>query len=111
MHMDGTDMAILGGGGTAALGFVLGVVQRYVGPRLEAMRDRLQRLETAVAAAADKLDAAERAQALGDLEGQKFTSLKIAEVHTKIEALFETQGRDIGEMKTTLARLEERIKR
>tara|TARA_R110000796_G_scaffold27577_12_gene75966 strand:+ start:2414 stop:2791 length:378 start_codon:yes stop_codon:yes gene_type:complete len=53
--MTGTDMAIIGGGGTTALAFVLGVVQRYVGPRLDALKERVVKLEEANEKLEDRL--------------------------------------------------------
>ena len=58
-------MAIVAGGGTASLGFFVGVVARYVGPRIETLkteieglRERVGKLEEATEKTEDRLTAA-----------------------------------------------------
>ena len=88
MSMDGGDLAILGGGGTAALGFVLGVVQRYVGPRLNAVRERLEKAEENLARIDEKHDALLDRMKAGLLEQREITG----DVRAELAKVRETVG-------------------
>lgn len=101
--MDPTDMAIVGTGGTAGLGFVLGVVQRYVQPRIDAMRDRISASEAAIVKLNDSLDVANKEKSEDIRKQQEFTSLKIAEVHNKLENLTQGLANDVTQIKSDLA--------
>ena len=98
--MTGTEMAVLGGAGGGALTFVLGVVQRYVSPRLEA------EARTADAKAETMMRDIEKSRS----RSQEFTSLKIAEVHAKFEALMAKQGEDLSDIKAALAEIKGEMK-
>lgn len=98
MHLDATDMAIVGGGGTAGLTFVLGVVQRYVGPRLEALRERIERLE------ADNKEMRERCDEF-DITSRKERADLDARLTAKI-----THGHDrINPLEAAVARIQGKL--
>tara|TARA_R100001594_G_scaffold76560_2_gene111181 strand:+ start:125 stop:463 length:339 start_codon:yes stop_codon:yes gene_type:complete len=100
--MDGGDLAILGGGGTAALGFVLGVVQRYVGPRLNAVRERLEKAEENLARIDEKHDALLDRMKAGLLEQREITGVKVTEVHLKMD-------KELGDVRAELAKVRETV--
>ena len=85
MAMDGADIGIISGGGTAALGFVLGVVQRYVAPRLTALRERLDKLEERLYQMDKRQDELQDSLKAGLLEQREITGLKVTEAHIKLD--------------------------
>ena len=110
MSMTGTEMAVLGGAGGGALTFVLGVVQRYVSPRFEAQAERIARLEAEARTADAKAETMMRDIEKSRSRSQEFTSLKIAEVHAKFEALMAKQGEDLSDIKAALAEIKGEMK-
>ena len=102
MSLDGGDLAILGGGGTAALGFVLGVVQRYVGPRLSALRERVEKVEAAVSRVDEKHDALLEKTKAGLLEQRDITGKKVTEVHNKMD-------KDMGALRSEVSKVRETV--
>ncbi|QDP55297.1 MAG: hypothetical protein Unbinned400contig1002_27 [Prokaryotic dsDNA virus sp.] len=105
MAMDSGDVAIIGGGGTAALGFVLGVVTRYVQPRLLAISDRLDKLE----ARSEKIDDAVDELALtlksGLLQQREITGTKVTEVHVKLDSTASQLRAEISKVRESLGYL------
>lgn len=105
MSMDPGDMAIIGGGGTAALGFVLGVVTRYVQPRLSALSDRLEKIELKI----EKVDDGLAALALGIKEGlleqREITGTKVTEVHVKLDGTASDLRSEISKVREDLGYL------
>ena len=110
MNLDATDIAVVGGGGTAGLTFMLGIVQRYVSPRLEAQRDRIISVEAEVKALDVKLDGLSKDIERSRSKSQEFTSFKIAEVHSKFEALLAKQGEDLSAIRAALAEIKGEMK-
>ena len=102
MPMDNGDLAILGGGGTAALGFVLGVVQRYVGPRLAALRERIEKLEISVSRIDEKHDSLLERMKGGLLEQREITGQKVTEVHNKMD-------KELGDIRAEIAKVRETV--
>ena len=74
--MTGTDMALLGGGSTEALTFVLGVVQRYVSPRIEALRDRVAKIEERQADLDHQIDERKQRRSASSKSSRALRSLK-----------------------------------
>jgi chromosome segregation ATPase len=98
MHLDGEDMAIVGGGGTAALGFVLGVVQRYVSPRLDALRERLAKVEADNEKLEKRLlDSEQDAHRLREDLDAKLTA-KVTHLHDRTNEVERAQARLEGKL-------------
>lgn len=98
MHLDGEDMAIVGGGGTAALGFVLGVVQRYLSPRLDALRERLAKAESDCEKLEQRLlDSETAANRLREELDAKLTA-KVTHLHDRTNEVERAQARLEGKL-------------
>ena len=102
MQMDAGDLAVVGGGGTAALGFVLGVVQRYVGPRLAALRERVEKIETSIGRVDEKHDALLDKVKAGLLEQREITGHKVTEVHNKMD-------KELGDIRSEISKVRETV--
>ena len=102
MSMDGGDIAIISGGGTAALGFILGVVQRYVGPRLSALRERIEKAEKGLARIDEKHDLLLETMKGGLLEQREITGVKVTEVHNKVD-------KELGDIRAEIAKVRENL--
>lgn len=102
MTMDTGDMAIVGGGGTAALGFVLGVVTRYVQPRLASIRQRIDKLDQRLDKLDEKHDELLNLCKSGLLEQREITGVKVTEVHGKVD-------KEIGAVRAELAKVRETL--
>ena len=105
MSMDSGDLAILGGGGTAALGFVLGVVTRYVQPRLLAISDRLDKIEVRTEKIDDAVDALGLSIKEGLLEQREITGIKVTEVHVKLDLAASELRNEISKVRESLGYL------
>lgn len=86
MSLDAGDLAVVGGGTTAALGFVLGVVTRYVSPRLSALSDRVEKIESGIDRVDEKHDLLLERVKDGLLEQREVTGQKVTEVHLKVDS-------------------------
>ncbi len=100
--MDAGDAAIIGSGGTAALGFVLGVVQRYVQPRLRAITERLDRLDEQVVKLDEKHDQLLELCKSGLLEQREVTGVKVTEVHNKVD-------KELGDIRSEISKVRETV--
>tara|TARA_R100000808_G_scaffold23301_1_gene51556 strand:- start:1132 stop:1482 length:351 start_codon:yes stop_codon:yes gene_type:complete len=103
--MDGGDLAIMGGGGAAATGFVVGVVTRYVQPRLAALRERVEKLETKIEKLDDAADALALAIKEGLLEQREITGTKVTEVHVKLDSAASELRTEISKVRESLGYL------
>jgi hypothetical protein len=103
--MDSGDIAILGGGGTAALGFVLGVVTRYVQPRLAALSDRISKIEVKLEKVDDGLDSLALGIQEGLLEQREVTGVKVTEVHVKLDSTASGLRNEISKLRESLGYL------
>ena len=103
--MDSGDIAIVGGGGTAALGFVLGVVTRYVQPRLAALSDRLEKIEVKIEKVDDGLALLALGVKEGLLEQREITGIKVTEVHVKLDGTASELRSEISKVREGLGYL------
>ena len=103
--MDSGDMAIIGVGGTATLGFVLGVVTRYVQPRLSALSDRMTKVEAKVEKVDDSLAALALDMKEGLLEQREITGVKVTEVHVKLDLACSDLRGEISKVRESLGYL------
>lgn len=105
MTMDGGDIALFGGGGTALLGFVVGVVTRYVGPRLAALSERVSKLEAKMEKVDDALGELALGVKSGLLEQREITGTKVTEVHTKLDSVAAELRTEISKVREALGYL------
>ena len=103
--MDAGDIAILGGGSTATMGFVLGVVTRYVQPRLRAISDRLDKIEIRTEKIDDAVDALGLSIKEGLLEQREITGTKVTEVHVKLDQAASELRNEISKVRESLGYL------
>lgn len=96
--MGADDFAVVGGGGTAALGFVLGVVQRYVAPRFEALRERVAKLEAENAALQTRCDTIAAESANERAKVRESAGVMVTKAHDRINALEAATARIDGKM-------------
>ena len=105
MNLDAGDIAVVGGGGTAALGFVLGVVTRYVSPRLSALSGRIEKLESGLGRVDEKHDLLLDRVKEGLLEQREITGKKVTEVLLKLDAELADLRMDISTVREGLGYL------
>ena len=103
--MDGGDIAIIGSGGTAALGFVVGVVTRYVQPRLASLQQRIDKIDKQLDRIDEKHDELLSLCKSGLLEQREVTGHKVTEVHAKLDKEIGAVRDEIAKMRETLGYL------
>ena len=104
MHMDGGDIAVVTGGGAASLTFVLGVVQRYVGPRLDALRDRTKKLEAENAALQRRCDEIAENAAKARSELREHVGTIVTKAHDRLNPIEASVSELKGELRAASRR-------
>ncbi len=98
MHMDATDLGIVGSGGAAALGFVLGVVKRFVSPRFDALRERVAKLERENEALARRCDEVAENASKARAELREHVGATVTKAHDRINEVEKATARIDGKM-------------